>query len=206
MYPQFYQSWEFLAIREQSNSAGTARRKSKVWLWMLNWSKIIAQILNTCIAITPEPQNGKICYEDVLHLLTCPTCESHVSTPVIQCKRGHLSCEDCSRQQQECPICHQSWMDGPNVILDKVINLIALPCKYGYKTIVSVLCLNCIVTIQEVWLSYHHSSEREIEASNSLWLQTSSLSIFFTRMQHGLGSQGGFRAGRGNGLIIIALL
>ena len=99
------------------------------------------------VAVTPETQNGKICYEDVLHLLTCATCESHVSTPVIQCRRGHLSCEDCSRQKQECPICHQSWMDGPNVILDKVINLIALPCKYGYMTKISVPCLNCIVLI-----------------------------------------------------------
>ena len=39
-------------------------------------------------AVPSETQNGKICYEDVLHLLTCPTCESYVSTPVIQCKRG----------------------------------------------------------------------------------------------------------------------
>ena len=98
---------------------------------IMNFILIRTQNLKASIAVTPETQNGKICYEDVLHLLTCPTCESHVSTPVIQCKRGHLSCEDCSRQQQECPICHQSWMDGPNVILDKIINLIALPCKYG---------------------------------------------------------------------------
>ena len=98
---------------------------------IMNFILIRTQNLKASIAVTPETQNGKICYEDVLHLLTCPTCESHVSTPVIQCKRGHLSCEDCSRQQQECPICHQSWMDGPNIILDKIINLIALPCKYG---------------------------------------------------------------------------
>lgn len=111
---------------------------------IMNFRLIRSQNIKTSIAVTPETQNGKICYDDVLHLLTCPTCESHVSTPVIQCKRGHLSCEDCSRQQQECPICHQSWMDGPNVILDKIINLIALPCKYGWDFIDhAVLKLQC---------------------------------------------------------------
>ena len=45
-------------------------------------------IKNHSTAVPSETQNGKICYEDVLHLLTCPTCESYVSTPVIQCKRG----------------------------------------------------------------------------------------------------------------------
>ena len=75
--------------------------------------------------------SGKICYSDVLHLLTCPACSSLVSPPVTQCRRGHLYCSDCSATSQSCLICKQGWLEAPNVALDRIIALIALPCKYG---------------------------------------------------------------------------
>ena len=75
--------------------------------------------------------SGKICYSDVLHLLTCPVCSSLVAPPVTQCRRGHLYCSDCSSTTQTCLICKQAWLEAPNVALDRIIALIALPCKYG---------------------------------------------------------------------------
>ena len=60
--------------------------KGKIFMYFCDQSQYI--FVQTCTAVPSETQNGKICYEDVLHLLTCPTCESYVSTPVIQCKRG----------------------------------------------------------------------------------------------------------------------
>ena len=75
--------------------------------------------------------SGKICYSDVLHLLTCPVCTSLVTPPVTQCRRGHLYCSDCSSSSQSCSICKQTWLEAPNVALDRIIALIALPCKYG---------------------------------------------------------------------------
>ena len=75
--------------------------------------------------------SGKICYSDVLHLLTCPACTNLVSPPVTQCRRGHLYCSDCSSSAPTCLICKQSWLETPNVALDRIIALIALPCKYG---------------------------------------------------------------------------
>lgn len=74
---------------------------------------------------------GKICYDDVLHLLTCPMCTCLVSAPVTQCRRGHLFCRDCAKTLSNCSLCHQPWVETPNNTLDKIINLIALPCKYG---------------------------------------------------------------------------
>ena len=74
---------------------------------------------------------GNICYSDVLHLLTCPACGSLVTPPVIQCRRGHLYCSNCSNSHANCLICKQAWQDTPNVALDKIIALIALPCKFG---------------------------------------------------------------------------
>lgn len=41
---------------------------------------------------------GKICYDDVLHLLTCPLCTCLVSAPVTQCRRGHVFCGDCAKK------------------------------------------------------------------------------------------------------------
>ena len=75
---------------------------------------------------------GKICYSDVLHLLTCPVCTCLVTPPVTQCRRGHLYCADCvSASSTNCLICKQPWQETPNVALDRIIALIALPCKYG---------------------------------------------------------------------------
>ena len=75
--------------------------------------------------------SGKICYSDVLHLLTCPVCSLLVTPPVTQCRRGHLYCSDCSSSTPSCLICKQAWLEAPNVALDRIIALIALPCKYG---------------------------------------------------------------------------
>lgn len=80
-----------------------------------------------------EGPGGKICYDDVLHLLTCPSCSSHVSAPVTQCRRGHVYCRDCAQALATCLVCRQGWVDTPNNTLDNIIKLIALPCKYGYQ-------------------------------------------------------------------------
>ena len=66
--------------------------KSKIIMYFCDQSQYL--FIKTCTALPSETQNGKICYEDVLHLLTCPTCESYVSTPVIQCKRGQGELEE----------------------------------------------------------------------------------------------------------------
>ena len=78
-----------------------------------------------------EGPGGKICYEDVLHLLTCPGCSSYVSAPVTQCRRGHVYCRECSQSLATCTLCRQGWVDTPNNTLDNIIKLIAIPCKYG---------------------------------------------------------------------------
>ena len=88
------------------------------------------QLLYVTGVMTAGP-GGKICYDDVLHLLTCPMCTCLVSAPVTQCRRGHLFCRDCAKTLSNCSLCHQPWVETPNNTLDKIINLIALPCKYG---------------------------------------------------------------------------
>jgi len=72
---------------------------------------------------------GLICYSDLLQMLTCPSCSCTVSPPVFQCRKGHLYCRDC--RTNSCKICKQTFVDAPNLALEKIITLIALPCKYG---------------------------------------------------------------------------
>jgi len=72
---------------------------------------------------------GLICYSDLLQMLTCPSCSCMVSTPVSQCRKGHLYCKNC--KTNSCRICKQTFVDAPNLALEKILTLIALPCKYG---------------------------------------------------------------------------
>ena len=76
------------------------------------------------------PSTGLICYSDLLHLLTCPACSCLVSPPVSQCRKGHLYCRDC-RTNNSCRICRQTFLEAPNIALETVMALIALPCRYG---------------------------------------------------------------------------
>ena len=76
---------------------------------------------------------GLIQYSDLLLVLTCPSCSQAVSPPVSQCRKGHLYCRDCRTNNKiiSCRICKQTFMDAPNMALEKIMTLIALPCKYG---------------------------------------------------------------------------
>jgi len=80
---------------------------------------------------SPISSTGLICYSDLMQMLTCPSCSCTVSPPVSQCRKGHLYCRDC--RTNSCRICKQTFVDAPNLALEKIISLIALPCKYGSR-------------------------------------------------------------------------
>eukprot|EP00092_Neocalanus_flemingeri_P033361 GFUD01036276.1.p1 GENE.GFUD01036276.1~~GFUD01036276.1.p1 ORF type:complete len:266 (-),score=75.87 GFUD01036276.1:122-919(-) len=81
------------------------------------------------------PSTGLLQYEDLLHHLTCPSCSQVVSPPVSQCRKGHLYCRDCRTNNKivSCRICKQTFLDAPNLALEKILSLIALPCKFGTR-------------------------------------------------------------------------
>ena len=76
---------------------------------------------------------GQICYSDLLHLLGCGGCGGLVSGEVAQCRRGHLTCAACRLPQ--CRLCGQAVPEPQNqhnIALQRILSLIALPCKYGW--------------------------------------------------------------------------
>jgi len=79
-------------------------------------------------AVTPS--YGLIQYEDLLQHLTCSACSCVVCPPVLQCRKGHLYCRAC-RTGNCCKICKQTFVDAPNLALEKIMTLIAFPCRYG---------------------------------------------------------------------------
>lgn len=78
---------------------------------------------------------GKLRYEAMLQLLTCCHCDRLASTPMCQCRKGHVYCKSCKVDNKitTCKVCKQTFVDAPNVAFEKLITFIALPCKYGSR-------------------------------------------------------------------------
>jgi len=78
---------------------------------------------------------GKLRYEAMLQLLTCCHCDHLASTPMSQCRKGHVYCKSCKVDNKitTCKVCKQTFVDAPNVAFDKLVTFIALPCKYGSR-------------------------------------------------------------------------
>ena len=90
-------------------------------------------------------------YSSLLELLTCPACSQVVSLPVSQCRKGHLYCSNC-RTNNSCRICKQTFSEAPNIALEKIINCIALPCKYRSSPTIIILATKPVSFLQPPWL------------------------------------------------------
>ena len=60
--------------------------------------------------------------KDFKDLLECPVCFQTLSTPIYQCRSGHVVCKDCHPKLETCPICRELY-DGPirNVKLEEMV-------------------------------------------------------------------------------------
>ena len=76
--------------------------------------------------------DGLFKYEDLVGLLTCGMCNKFCGQTLIQCRKGHVICKGCKANNKvsSCKVCKQTFVDAPNVVLEKVINMIALPCRF----------------------------------------------------------------------------
>ena len=76
--------------------------------------------------------DGLLKYEDLMALLTCSLCQKFCGQNIVQCRKGHVICKACKTNGKvtSCKICKQTFVDAPNVVLDKLISLIALPCRF----------------------------------------------------------------------------
>lgn len=72
--------------------------------------------------------------------LDCPICFDNLSTPVFQCRNGHLACSSCCvKLGNKCPSC-SSWIGNDRCrAVEKILESIKIPCqnmKYGCREMV----------------------------------------------------------------------
>lgn len=69
----------------------------------------------------------------VHELLECPVCLSVMYPPIHQCPSGHTICFNCKTKVHNiCPICRQELGNIRCVALEKVAELLELPCRYQF--------------------------------------------------------------------------
>jgi len=72
---------------------------------------------------------GLVDREALLALVTC-SCGCFCHPPVAQCRKGHIFCRECwSANRRTCTRCKQTVVDSPNIALDRLMSLMALPCS-----------------------------------------------------------------------------
>jgi hypothetical protein len=106
--------------KSSSSASGAASNKS---------SALLSDALDLRGITTMD---GLLKYEDLTNLLTCGLCKKFCGTTIIQCRKGHVVCRACKSGSKltSCKVCKQTFVDAPNVVLDKLIAMIALPCKF----------------------------------------------------------------------------
>ena len=77
------------------------------------------------------PIEGKLEEKLFLETLSCQGCGELCGPPLLHCRKGHLYCSHCRAKNRTCRTCKQAvGGETPNNALDKLLSLIALPCKY----------------------------------------------------------------------------
>ena len=70
---------------------------------------------------------------------------------------GHIYCRIC-KKENVCKVCKQTFVDSPNLALERIIRLISLPCKhrsisnYHYEYIIIIILYCNITNHSETWL------------------------------------------------------
>ena len=79
--------------------------------------------------------------EDLMALLTCGLCQKFCGNNIIQCRKGHVICKPCKSEGKitSCKfthpdgrICKQTFVDAPNVVLDKLIRDVVITLLLSY--------------------------------------------------------------------------
>lgn len=69
----------------------------------------------------------------VHELLECPVCLNLMYPPIHQCPNGHTICLNCKTKVHNCcPICRQELGNIRCVALEKIAEMLELPCRYQF--------------------------------------------------------------------------
>ena len=74
------------------------------------------------MAKSNKKQNSSDIEEYIKDLLECPVClETIKSVPVYQCTNGHVTCKDCIKKLNNCPICRNNSAPARSLQLEKIV-------------------------------------------------------------------------------------
>jgi len=74
--------------------------------------------------------------DDLRQNLECPVCGRISVPPIMQCRNGHVTCNQCRLKVQSCPMCREIDIDIRNLFAEKAVTFMSLPCEfrtYGCK-------------------------------------------------------------------------
>jgi len=74
--------------------------------------------------------------DDLRQNLECPVCARISVPPIMQCRNGHVTCNQCRLKVQSCPMCREIDIDIRNLFAEKAVTFMSLPCEfrtYGCK-------------------------------------------------------------------------
>lgn len=62
--------------------------------------------------------------------LECPVCSRISLPPIMQCRNGHITCNQCRIKVRDCPVCREGDTDIRNLYAEKSIVFLSIPCEY----------------------------------------------------------------------------
>ncbi|XP_066572422.1 E3 ubiquitin-protein ligase SIAH1A [Amia ocellicauda] len=68
--------------------------------------------------------------EELAALFVCPVCFEHVQPPILQCRAGHLLCNECRPRVSSCPCCREPLTpDSRNVAMETLATMVPFPSE-----------------------------------------------------------------------------
>lgn len=74
--------------------------------------------------------NSHILELDDLLDIECPVCKEYMVAPIRMCETGHSFCQSCFIKLNLCPTCRQAKIPTRNFTLEKLCEVLKVPCKY----------------------------------------------------------------------------
>ena len=72
------------------------------------------------------PSTGLVLLEQLVKEISCSDCGEVVQGPSLQCRKGHLYCRAC-RRENKCRVCQQTFIESPSLGLDRLLSLLRHP-------------------------------------------------------------------------------
>ena len=86
-------------------------------------------MLNESHPIKPEASQ---LFDDMKQRLECPVCCKISLPPVMQCRNGHVTCNNCRLKVRSCPMCREVDIDIRNLFAEKAVSYMTITCEYSH--------------------------------------------------------------------------